>query len=66
MGNLLGKDALDAAGQTIVLKFAALLMLVLPSWLLFECSNVARINGDERKGWLEQLHAKRVSGPNFW
>lgn len=62
MGNLLGKDALDAAGQTIVLKFAALLMLVFAVLATVpSVQTLLRINGDERKGWLEQLHAKRVS-----
>lgn len=62
MGSLLGQSALNAAGRMIALKFAALLMIVFAVLATVpSVQTLLRINGDERKGWLEQLHAKAVS-----
>lgn len=62
MGSLLGKNALNAASHLIVLKFAALLLIVFAVLATVpSMQTLLRINNDERKGWLEQIHAKAIS-----
>ncbi|WP_412989426.1 ABC transporter permease [Pediococcus siamensis] len=62
LGKLMGATAVNAANQAIVLRFAALLMIVFTVLVTVpSVQTLLRINGDERKGWLEQLHAKSVS-----
>lgn len=62
MAGLLGENAVNAANQTVILNFAALLSIVfvvlgtVPALQI-----VLKLNGDERKGWLEQIHAKSIS-----
>lgn len=62
MAGLLGENAVNAANQTVILNFAALLSIVfvvlgtVPAMQI-----VLKLNGDERKGWLEQIHAKSIS-----
>ncbi|AMV69453.1 Ribonuclease BN [Pediococcus damnosus] len=62
MGKLMGATAVDAANRLVVLKFAALLMVVFAVLVTVpSVQTLLRINGDERKGWLEQIHAKAIS-----
>lgn len=62
MGKLMGATAVDAANRAIVLKFATLLMIVFAVLVTVpSMRTLLRINGDERKGWLEQIHAKAIS-----
>jgi ABC-2 type transport system permease protein len=62
MAKLLGGAATAAANRTIVLAFAATLAIIfaitasVPALL-----TVLRLNSDEKKGYLEQLHARGVS-----
>ncbi|WP_127849192.1 ABC transporter permease [Lacticaseibacillus hulanensis] len=62
MAKLIGSAAAAKAGQGIVLSFAATLCIVfalvatIPALI-----TVLKINGDEKKGYLEQVHARGIS-----
>ncbi len=62
MAQLIGSDAANKAGQAIVLSFAAKLSIIfvlvatVPALI-----TLLKINTDEKKGYLEQLHARGVS-----
>ncbi|ANK58905.1 ABC transporter permease [Loigolactobacillus backii] len=62
MAKVLGTAAVNVANRTVILNFAATLAIIfavvgsIPAMI-----TVLKLNSDERKGWLEQLHAKHVS-----
>ncbi|WP_137597585.1 ABC transporter permease [Paucilactobacillus kaifaensis] len=62
MAKLMGGSAVDAANQTVILNFAALLSIVFVVLSTVPAmQTVLKLNTDERKGWLEQIHAKSIS-----
>ena len=62
MAKLLGGAATAAANRNIVLSFAATLAVIFAVVAAIPAlMTVLRLNGDERKGYLEQLHARRIS-----
>lgn len=62
MVQLMGGNAVDAANRVVILNFASLLAIVFVVMSTIPAmQTVMKINGDERKGWLEQIHAKSVS-----
>lgn len=62
MSQLLGTDGVHAANRAVILAFAGKLAVIfvivatIPALMA-----ILKINGDEKKGWLEQVHAKPVS-----
>lgn len=62
MKQLFSSSAINAANKTIVLNFAAVLAIVFVTLATVPAMQVIlKLNSDERKGWLEQIHAKAVS-----
>lgn len=62
MAKLLGGAATAAANRNIVLSFAATLAVIFAVVAAIPAlMTVLRLNGDERKGYLEQLHARGIS-----
>lgn len=62
MAQLMGNSAANAANRTVILNFASLLSIVFVVLSTIPAmQTIMKINGDESKGWLEQIHAKAVS-----
>ncbi|WDF82624.1 ABC transporter permease [Lacticaseibacillus pabuli] len=62
MAKLIGNAAVTAANKTIVLSFAATLAVVFAVVSVVPAMmTVMRLNTDESKGYLEQLHARGIS-----
>ncbi|MFL2029485.1 ABC transporter permease [Loigolactobacillus zhaoyuanensis] len=62
VAQLMGSKAVNAATQTVILNFAALLAIVFVVLSTIPAMQIIlKLNGDERKGWLEQIHAKSIS-----
>lgn len=62
MAQLMGASAVNSANQTIILDFASLLSIVFVVLSTVPAmQTVLKLNGDEKKGWLEQIHAKGIS-----
>lgn len=62
MSKLIGTAATDAANRAIVLSFANKLTIIFAVLAVIPgLITMFRLNGDERKGYFEQLHARSVS-----
>lgn len=62
LGSMIGTTGVHAANRTIILEFASMLSVIfvilatVPSMQI-----ILRINSDDKKGWMEQIHSKSVS-----
>lgn len=62
IGKLLGSAAANKAGQAVVLGFAAKLSIIFAIVAVIPAIiTVLKINSDEKKGYLEQIHARSIS-----
>lgn len=67
MAKLIGTAATDAANRAIVLSFANKLTIIFAVLATIPgLITVFRLNGDERKGYFEQLHARSVSRAHLY
>ncbi|KRL03568.1 ABC transporter permease [Liquorilactobacillus capillatus] len=66
IADLMSSDALRDSNQALILNFAATLSVIfaiiatIPAIII-----ILKINNDEKKGWLEQIHAKGISRLNI-
>lgn len=62
IAKILGPDAATAVGRTTTLQFAAMMSVMMAIGASVPAiATMLRLNGDERKGWLESIHARSVS-----
>ncbi|HBF74713.1 MAG TPA: ABC transporter permease [Lactobacillus sp.] len=62
IAKILGPDAATAVGRTTTLQFAAMMSVMMAIGASVPAiATMLRLNSDERKGWLESIHARSVS-----
>lgn len=62
VAKIIGPAAAASAGRTATLQFAAMMSVVMAIGASVPAiATMLRLNSDERKGWLESIHARSVS-----
>ncbi|KRL04466.1 ABC transporter permease [Liquorilactobacillus oeni DSM 19972] len=67
VAKLIGSSAIKSSNHAIILNFAATLSVVFAVIATIPAViTILRINNDEKKGWLEQIHARGISRSNIF